>query len=71
MRTNVVGRGLMPKPTVDADVLKISPEKAREIERKISKEWELWAESADCDMAMASRQARDGNIELRLMLFSF
>ena len=30
MRTNVVGRGLMPKPTVDADVLKISPEKARE-----------------------------------------
>lgn len=61
----------MPKPTVDADVLKISPEKAREIERKISKEWELWAESADRDMAMASRQARDGNIELRLMLFSF
>lgn len=51
MRTNVVGRGLMPKPTVDADVLKISPEKAKELERKISKEWELWAESADCDMA--------------------
>lgn len=51
MRTNVVGRGLMPKPTIDADVLKISPEKAKELERKISKEWELWAESADCDMA--------------------
>ena len=51
MRTNVVGRGLMPKPTIDADVLKISSEKAKELERKISKEWELWAESADCDMA--------------------
>lgn len=51
MRTNVVGRGLMPKPTIDADMLKISPEKAKELERKISKEWELWAESADCDMA--------------------
>lgn len=51
MRTNVVGRGLMPKPTIDADVLKISSEKAKELERKILKEWELWAESADCDMA--------------------
>lgn len=51
MRTNVVGRGLMPKPTIDADVLKISPEKAKELEQKIIKEWELWAESTDCDMA--------------------
>lgn len=51
MRTNVVGRGLMPKPTIDADVLNLSPEQAKELERKISKEWELWAESADCDMA--------------------
>lgn len=51
MRTNVVGRGLMLKPTIDADVLKISLEKAKELERKISKEWELWAESPDCDMA--------------------
>lgn len=51
MRTNVVGRGLMLKATIDADVLKISLEKAKELERKISKEWELWAESPDCDMA--------------------
>ena len=51
MRTNVVGRGLMPKPTIDADVLNLSPEQAKELERKISKEWELRAESADCDMA--------------------
>ena len=51
MRTNVVGRGLMLKPTIDAEALGISPEAARELEKKISKEWALWAESPDCDMA--------------------
>lgn len=51
MRTNVVGRGLLLKPTIDREVLKISPEEAQEIEKKIAKEWALWAESNDCDMA--------------------
>lgn len=51
MRTNVVGRGLMLKPTIDAEALHISSEKAQPLEKKISREWALWAESPDCDMA--------------------
>ncbi len=51
MRTNVVGRGLMLKPTIDAEALGISSEKAKELEKKITREWAIWAESADCDMA--------------------
>lgn len=50
MRTNVVGRGLHLKPTIDADVLKITPDEAHELERQIEREWQLWAESPDCDM---------------------
>lgn len=50
MRTNVVGRGLMLKPTVDAEVLGITAEEAQELEKRISREWALWAESPDCDM---------------------
>lgn len=50
MRTNVIGRGLMLKPTIDAEILGISPKKAQEIEKKISREWSLWAESVDCDI---------------------
>ena len=51
MRTNVVGRGLMLKPTVDAEALGMEPEEAKQLEKKISREWALWAESPDCDMA--------------------
>ena len=51
MRTNVVGRGLLLKPTVDAETLGITPEEARALEKQISKEWAIWAESPDCDMA--------------------
>lgn len=50
MRTNVVGRGLMLKPTVDAEVLKMTAAQAQKLEKKISREWALWAESQDCDM---------------------
>ncbi len=51
MRTNVVGRGLMLKPTVDAEALKITAAQAQKLEKQIAKEWALWAESNDCDMA--------------------
>lgn len=51
MRTNVVGRGLMLKPTIDAEALGIQQEQKKELEKKISREWALWAESPDCDMA--------------------
>lgn len=50
MRTNTVGRGLMLKPTIDAEDLGLTPEEAREWEKNTQKEWALWAESTDCDM---------------------
>lgn len=51
MRTNVVGRGLRLKSTIDAETLGISPEERRNLEKKIEKEWSIWAESNDCDMS--------------------
>lgn len=51
MRTNVVGRGLMLKPTVDREVLGFEVEQAQALEKQIAREWAVWAESADCDMA--------------------
>ncbi len=51
MRTNVVGRGLLLKPTVDAEVLKMTAEQAQQMEKEITREWALWADSPDCDMA--------------------
>ena len=51
MRTNVVGRGLMLKPTVDAEALKLTAAQAQQLEKEITREWALWAESPDCDMA--------------------
>lgn len=51
MRTNVVGRGLMLKPTIDKEVLGMTAEQARQLEKQIEREWALWAESPDCDMA--------------------
>lgn len=37
MRTNVVGRGLRLKSTIDAETLGISPEERRNLEKKIEK----------------------------------
>lgn len=51
MRTNVVGRGLMLKPTIDAEALGMKPDKVQQLEKKIAREWALWAESPDCDMS--------------------
>lgn len=49
IRTNVVGSGLMLNAKIDFDYLGLTPEQARVIERNIEREWELWAESVDCD----------------------
>lgn len=51
MRTNVVGRGLLPKPTLDREVLGLDIEQTHALEKQMSREWALWAESPDCDMA--------------------
>ena len=50
MRTNVVGRGLHLKPTVDREILGITAAQAQKLEKQISREWSLWAESQDCDI---------------------
>lgn len=50
MRTNVVGRGLFLKPTIDAKALGITREAAQALEEHILREWSIWAESTDCDM---------------------
>ncbi len=51
MRTNVVGRGLRLKPTIDREVLGMDTEAAHALERQIEREWALWADSPDCDAA--------------------
>lgn len=48
-RTNVVGEGLTPKPTIDAEFLGITKEEATNLENKIRKEFSLWAETTLCD----------------------
>lgn len=64
MRTNVVGRGLMLKPTIDSETLGLTSEQAREIEKTITREWSLWADSTDCDMARL-----DNFYELQQLVF--
>lgn len=48
-RTNVVGSGLTPKPIPDAEALGLTAEEADRLEKQISREWNLWADSNDCD----------------------
>jgi lambda family phage portal protein len=48
-RTNCVGSGLVPKPKIDYEFLGIPKETAHELQRKIKKEFALWAESSLCD----------------------
>lgn len=50
MRTNVVGRGLHLKPTIDREYLGITAAQAQKLEKQIEREWRLWAESPDCDI---------------------
>lgn len=48
-RTNVVGSGLTPKPTIDGEALGMTEEQAQELEKQISREFNLWADSVNCD----------------------
>jgi len=50
MRTNVVGRGLHLKPTIDREILGLTAAQAQKLEKQIEREWKLWAESPDCDI---------------------
>lgn len=49
-RTNVVGAGLKLKSQIDFEFLGISEDEARELERKIEREFSLWADSTACDI---------------------
>lgn len=64
MRTNVVGRGLRLKPTLDREILGLTAAQAKDIEKQIEREWQLWAESTDCDI-----QRIDNFYELQQLAF--
>jgi len=49
-RTKVVGTGLTPKPSIDAEFLHMSPEAAKAWQRKTEREFALWASKKEnCD----------------------
>ncbi|KAI3597704.1 Phage head, portal protein B [Cupriavidus necator H850] len=50
--TNVVGTGLAPQPTIDRDVLGLTPEEATAWQRQAQREFALWAESKECDVTL-------------------
>jgi lambda family phage portal protein len=47
---NVVGSGLRPKPAIDFERLKLTPEYADEWKKKTEAEFSIWAESKHCDV---------------------
>lgn len=51
LRTNVVGSGVVPHPSVDRRILGLSEQQADELNQQIATEWRLWAENPlECDM---------------------
>lgn len=48
-RTNVVGSGLKLKARIDYEFLGITAEEAQKIEEQIEREFNLWAETQECD----------------------
>jgi len=49
MRTSIVGAGMTVRPQVDADMLGLSREEASAWQRKVVREFDLWARSVNCD----------------------
>lgn len=48
-RTSCVGSGLVPKPKIDYEFLGMTKEDAVQLQRKIKKEFAIWAETTLCD----------------------
>jgi len=48
-RTNVIGSGLMLKPSIDAEFLKMSEEEAETWKKTVVREFEYYANSVNCD----------------------
>lgn len=49
--TNIVGSGLRLNATIDLDVLGLSEDQAEELELGFEREWRLFADSVECDIA--------------------
>jgi lambda family phage portal protein len=49
--TNVVGTGLILKSQIDRNVLSFTEEQADAWESQTEREWKLWSESEECDLA--------------------
>lgn len=49
-RSNVIGAGLRVSPKIDYQLLNMTAEQAKMWQRKTLKEFNLWAESKDCDL---------------------
>ena len=48
--TNVIGSGLMLQPRINRDVLNLTDEQAEELETKLKREFNLWADSLESDV---------------------
>ena len=53
--TNVIGPGLRHKSRIDRDGLKMTEEQADAWEAAVDREWLLWSESPECDLARTLR----------------
>lgn len=49
-RTSCVGSGLVPKPKIDYEFLGMAKEEAAQLQRRIKKEFSVWADSTLCDV---------------------
>lgn len=50
VRTSCVGSGLVPRPKIDYEFLGMTKEEAAQLQRRIKKEFSVWAESTLCDV---------------------
>ncbi|MGG1638219.1 phage portal protein [Paenibacillus sp. NRS-1760] len=69
-RTNVVGTGLWLEPAVDAEFLGMGPEEASSLKRQIEREYNLWAESVECDAARQNNMYQLQQLALLSQLMS-
>jgi len=66
--TNVVGTGLKLKSAIDRDVLKLSEEAADAWEAQTEREWNLFFDSPECDLARTLRGVDQQELALRQTL---
>jgi len=66
--TNVVGTGLKVKSQIDRDVLKLTEEAADAWEAQTEREWHLFFDSPECDLARTLRGVDQQELALRQTL---